>query len=106
MIRRPPRSTLFPYTTLFRSLQAARKLRNERHPPLAARHAAQQSIREFLTSCPGGVVGDIAEAHILRRQEVVIDGALDLVAEARLAGQAQEAPVELQPGHRHTHLAD
>src|SRR5438445_8388622 len=24
MIRRPPRSTLFPYTTLFRSLQAAR----------------------------------------------------------------------------------
>src|SRR2546430_8131603 len=25
MIRRPPRSTLFPYTTLFRSLQAARR---------------------------------------------------------------------------------
>src|SRR5690348_17851005 len=26
MIRRPPRSTLFPYTTLFRSLQAWRRL--------------------------------------------------------------------------------
>src|SRR3712207_8708515 len=25
MIRRPPRSTLFPYTTLFRSIQAARQ---------------------------------------------------------------------------------
>src|SRR3989454_8496866 len=25
MIRRPPRSTLFPYTTLFRSLEEARK---------------------------------------------------------------------------------
>src|SRR5258708_31444014 len=25
MIRRPPRSTLFPYTTLFRSIEAARK---------------------------------------------------------------------------------
>src|SRR2546426_8455813 len=25
MIRRPPRSTLFPYTTLFRSLHAARR---------------------------------------------------------------------------------
>src|SRR2546422_5736844 len=25
MIRRPPRSTLFPYTTLFRSLQRCRK---------------------------------------------------------------------------------
>src|SRR2546422_8636084 len=31
MIRRPPRSTLFPYTTLFRSTLAARK----RMPPLA-----------------------------------------------------------------------
>src|SRR2546427_3959767 len=27
MIRRPPRSTLFPYTTLFRSMQAVRLLR-------------------------------------------------------------------------------
>src|SRR3712207_7572053 len=26
MIRRPPRSTLFPYTTLFRSLRAQRRL--------------------------------------------------------------------------------
>src|SRR2546429_4571456 len=26
MIRRPPRSTLFPYTTLFRSLQACRSV--------------------------------------------------------------------------------
>src|SRR3712207_8433292 len=29
MIRRPPRSTLFPYTTLFRSLEAFRAGRNE-----------------------------------------------------------------------------
>src|SRR2546422_7650303 len=28
MIRRPPRSTLFPYTTLFRSLAAGRRLRD------------------------------------------------------------------------------
>src|SRR2546428_6483704 len=33
MIRRPPRSTLFPYTTLFRSfsLGAVRRRRRERH---------------------------------------------------------------------------
>src|SRR2546430_9807351 len=31
MIRRPPRSTLFPYTTLFRS-QASHLARAERHP--------------------------------------------------------------------------
>src|SRR3712207_7021554 len=34
MIRRPPRSTLFPYTTLFRSLLVARLDR----PPGAGRH--------------------------------------------------------------------
>src|SRR5438132_1871207 len=32
MIRRPPRSTLFPYTTLFRSVEEARAL--ERHDRL------------------------------------------------------------------------
>src|SRR3712207_7382215 len=30
MIRRPPRSTLFPYTTLFRSARAVRRLRARR----------------------------------------------------------------------------
>src|SRR5438874_9654716 len=35
MIRRPPRSTLFPYTTLFRSEGLALRLRN---PAPAARH--------------------------------------------------------------------
>src|SRR3712207_7144439 len=33
MIRRPPRSTLFPYTTLFRSLRCERKqMRRQVHP--------------------------------------------------------------------------
>src|SRR5256885_11776033 len=42
MIRRPPRSTLFPYTTLFRSpLSAQTKIRNERHlESCYATHAA------------------------------------------------------------------
>src|SRR2546427_12385394 len=34
MIRRPPRSTLFPYTTLFRSAAATRAASMERHSPL------------------------------------------------------------------------
>src|SRR5256885_16273348 len=33
MIRRPPRSTLFPYTTLFRSLDQAPRLRREARRP-------------------------------------------------------------------------
>src|SRR3712207_8829907 len=31
MIRRPPRSTLFPYTTLFRSGEQGRRLQARRH---------------------------------------------------------------------------
>src|SRR3712207_8583755 len=48
MIRRPPRSTLFPYTTLFRSvlvgerpvLRAEAQVQRERHAPLADLRAA------------------------------------------------------------------
>src|SRR5258708_14996070 len=43
MIRRPPRSTLFPYTTLFRSRAgfAADPLGNKRHRPDRNRHRDQ-----------------------------------------------------------------
>src|ERR1043166_10318830 len=37
MIRRPPRSTLFPYTTLFRSLR--------RVAPVRARHGGGEGVR-------------------------------------------------------------
>src|SRR3712207_9453636 len=40
MIRRPPRSTLFPYTTLFRS--AALGLRPSEHPPAMGGHHYEQ----------------------------------------------------------------
>src|SRR3712207_7978742 len=38
MIRRPPRSTLFPYTTLFRSIRARR---GQAHRDLSTREGAQ-----------------------------------------------------------------
>src|SRR3712207_8386509 len=44
MIRRPPRSTLFPYTTLFRSQRAEREQVRVRHPLLAGQAAAQISL--------------------------------------------------------------
>src|SRR2546425_7210011 len=40
MIRRPPRSTLFPYTTLFRS----RRLGHERQPRLRQREARRRRV--------------------------------------------------------------
>src|SRR2546430_11498157 len=56
MIRRPPRSTLFPYTTLFRSADSPRRLRHTDgagyHPGDGAKCA--QGISE---RCPAG--GDL-----------------------------------------------
>src|SRR5438094_6592087 len=48
MIRRPPRSTLFPYTTLFRSLSldhALQGLSHQRAVRAVARHLANQQKR-------------------------------------------------------------
>src|SRR5690349_24174366 len=43
MIRRPPRSTLFPYTTLFRSRARLRHVLHEREGPVVRSHARARS---------------------------------------------------------------
>src|SRR5216683_487887 len=55
MIRRPPRSTLFPYTTLFRS---------RRRPALAAELRAAQRGPAVLAEFPGGRRGQRAAAML------------------------------------------
>src|SRR2546422_8601180 len=45
MIRRPPRSTLFPYTTLFRSLHREAHLPADRHPDVLLEAHADRSAR-------------------------------------------------------------
>src|SRR2546425_7965759 len=49
MIRRPPRSTLFPYTTLFRSIASPAPCRTQTACRRAAR--ARESLRESRTRC-------------------------------------------------------
>src|SRR3712207_7598303 len=52
MIRRPPRSTLFPYTTLFRSLEAQGEPGRERYLPLrggGSEHLAPGDLGNPLT---------------------------------------------------------
>src|SRR3712207_6942754 len=45
MIRRPPRSTLFPYTTLFRSRRRSRRSRTASRRPLARRRPGRRPPR-------------------------------------------------------------
>src|SRR2546430_11598433 len=58
MIRRPPRSTLFPYTTLFRSKPAARffisQINGARFPG-----AAYDLFQAFAQFRPGGTFSDL-----------------------------------------------
>src|SRR2546427_4240805 len=56
MIRRPPRSTLFPYTTLFRSVACQRGRCRHRFRMSSLRQSGQQFLDH--------VAGDVGEAEI------------------------------------------
>src|SRR5256885_11576121 len=70
MIRRPPRSTLFPYTTLFRSPRVLRRRRVEREIA-RQRHEARAAVRAL-------------------EHEQLLD------VHARIAGRSEEHTSELQ----------
>src|SRR3989475_11852863 len=71
MIRRPPRSTLFPYTTLFRSLEGRSHLREVRG---IAKAVAEHLVAAELVGIPSQRPGQ--EAPALRD---VMAGVLDMV---------------------------
>src|SRR5438874_5244480 len=58
MIRRPPRSTLFPYTTLFRSFGADRKEHGRRRRRRARGRVRLRRRGHQRQRCAGGVPGD------------------------------------------------
>src|SRR5256885_9830049 len=72
MIRRPPRSTLFPYTTLFRSRSAAST------PPLRGRYPNYRRIRAGASELTRR--GSLSPADTLRRAP---SGSPDVHAEDR-----------------------
>src|SRR2546427_5197911 len=64
MIRRPPRSTLFPYTTLFRSEREALRTESSADSK-AADHILHDARKEFVP----GVLPETAEAVSQRSEE-------------------------------------
>src|SRR3712207_7595165 len=91
MIRRPPRSTLFPYTTLFRSEDVRLQLRG--------RHLAQQVVlvvrrsdAEVHLRGPVGRVAAVRPAHQLEALDEVPPEAVQSLARVR----SEEHKSELQ----------
>src|SRR2546426_1389529 len=61
MIRRPPRSTLFPYTTLFRSYQAGGSLTDEHASASSQNHTPAPAAQSDCVSAP--VLGSTGPAQ-------------------------------------------
>src|SRR3712207_6461551 len=89
MIRRPPRSTLFPYTTLFRS----RTLRDQLTGPAARIERCKWILENHLdVSCllshrPAGEGCEISSAQV-NRSRVWIEQPYDAAGESRLSRSA------------------
>src|SRR5258708_22994231 len=69
MIRRPPRSTLFPYTTLFRSSQFAQGLLNSRLAhvcPLSVLPVQQALVDQFREGLPHSSTTDAIACYEFR----------------------------------------
>src|SRR5258707_15865205 len=126
MIRRPPRSTLFPYTTLFRSVQLYRECAGPRRRLLAeAREQLAQTAelvvilgndldRRLADLCfqrrgralgddvpvvddPDAVGEDVGFLEVLRRQE---DGHAFVAREAADLCPERGAALRVEPGRR------
>src|SRR5256884_4592698 len=92
MIRRPPRSTLFPYTTLFRS-ERARIERRRRTPPNATKRRAS---KKRMAAIPGLGGNARSEEHTSELQS-----RLHLVCRLLLEKKKQQR--EPKPSHKHRH---
>src|SRR3712207_3714878 len=91
MIRRPPRSTLFPYTTLFRSLTAfAGQVSHDLSNPLAAIGMALELLELDRDPRASALLGKAMNG--VRRMRLLIE---DLLAFARLGGELVRVQVDL-----------
>src|SRR2546422_6331174 len=99
MIRRPPRSTLFPYTTLFRSLYELRKC-SIAHRGAVALH---RTVRSRLGSDVGGCGGDDdpsgPDGPVLRSEEHTseLQSRLHLVCRLLLEKKKKNSSIQPKP---------
>src|SRR2546425_10308916 len=70
MIRRPPRSTLFPYTTLFRSADLVRKPTEPPMPPAARRAVVVPERMSTAENISGSMKSRRSEEHTSELQSL------------------------------------
>src|SRR2546429_3871539 len=94
MIRRPPRSTLFPYTTLFRS-SARPGLRSGRRSAVPAARERERETNDGIQGAHGGLTTPRSEEHTSELQS-----RLHLVCRLLLEKKKKKHTLELP--HQHT----
>src|SRR2546421_4554660 len=92
MIRRPPRSTLFPYTTLFRSLHVARLRAGDMDPDLP------EILAEFFQFQPQAaqVVDDLAGALFEDRKSTRLNSSHDQISYAVFCLKKKKIKVKIE----------
>src|SRR6266436_231697 len=120
MIRRPPRSTLFPYTTLFRSVRqraaprrvarrAPRALRHRSHDDPARSRPGRRRAAEISSRSARGIVRGTMATYPLTDRAVLLKPEDDVaIAKKELtAGTVLEdgptritVRVDIKPGHK------
>src|SRR5688572_31127228 len=91
MIRRPPRSTLFPYTTLFRSRAAqAKRLRSLTDITVEARHRLLDE-ETF----------DVLEAHVLDRKSTRLNSSHSQISYAVFCLKKKKQDHDENKKHEH-----
>src|SRR2546426_3413129 len=97
MIRRPPRSTLFPYTTLFRSPQIAPSARLQpRDQGPGPLRVAVDVVVDDVRPPAVGTGGDLADALAVDAI-VLVHGEGDLAANALGVCHPEPGPARLSP---------
>src|SRR3989454_2948377 len=103
MIRRPPRSTLFPYTTLFRSISRLMKGRAAEPQPSSFKGPGGAGATAPILPAPlrhhyvSRYGGELAEAHVLVKYAVRYRGAAEAVG-VRASPLAESPPAETLEG--------
>src|SRR3712207_8934099 len=96
MIRRPPRSTLFPYTTLFRSPDPLVKI--DAYPSQMSGGQQQRVMIAMAIACePKLLIADRSEEHTSELQSRQY-----LVCRLLLEKKKKREPLKSQPGTRST----